>query len=70
MHIDNINEFVLALKNISIEYKGQTPKFIANEIYNHVGNLNMSDRESPEQQTGVRDNMLFMSEILKSIPNL
>lgn len=71
MYTKNIDEFILALKNIAIQFKGETPKFIANEISNQVHNWNMSDRESsPEQQSGVRDNVFFMNEILQSMPNL
>jgi len=65
MEIDSINEFVLALKNIAIEYKGHTSKFVVNEINNQIDNWNMSDRESSsEQQSGVRDNCFFMKDIL------
>ena len=63
--VENLDKFILALKDIVIEYEGWSSKSIANEISNQMDNWNMSDRESTkETQSGVRDNIRKMRDIL------
>jgi hypothetical protein len=67
--VENLDKFILALKDIVIEYEGWSSKSIANEINNQMDNWYMSDRESTkETQSGVRDNIRKMRDILKLLP--
>jgi hypothetical protein len=63
--MDNLDKFILSLKDLVIDYEGMSPKSIANEIDNRIACWNMSDRESTkETQSGVRDNIRKMRDIL------
>jgi hypothetical protein len=63
--MDNLDKIVLSLKDLVIEFKGETPEFIANEISNRLGNWNASDRETEiEKQSGVRNNFWEILAVL------
>lgn len=65
--MDNLDKMVLSLKDLVIEFKGETPEFIANEISNRLGCWNASDRETElEKQSGVRGNFYEILAVLNS----
>jgi len=66
--MDNIDKFIIALKDLIIEYKGNNPNYIANEISNRISCYKMSDRESFDyEQTGVLYHFYTMLDVLNNI---
>jgi hypothetical protein len=66
--MDNIDKFIIALKDLIIEYKGNNPNYIANEISNRIACYKMSDRESLNfEQTGVLYHFYTMLDVLNNI---
>ena len=65
---DNFDKLVIALKDIVIEWKGEKPESIALEIENRIDCYYLSDRESSkEEQTGVRDNIIQIRDVLNAL---
>ncbi len=68
MTMDNFDKLVIALKDIVIEWKGNKAEYIANEIKNRIDCYCSSDRESSkEEQTGVRDNIFEIQDVLNAL---
>lgn len=65
---DNFDKLIIALKDIIIEWKGNKAEDIANEIENRISCYIMSDRESlPKDQSGVRDNIFEIQNVLNAL---
>ena len=68
--LDSIDKFVLALKDVVCEWKDYKPEDIANEIKNRIDCWCNSDRESSEEeQSGVRDNIFEIQDVLNELYN-
>jgi hypothetical protein len=66
--MDNIDKFIIALKDLIIEYKGNNPNYIANEISNRIACYKMSDRETSNfEQIGVLYHFYTMLDVLNNI---
>lgn len=66
--MDNFDKLVIALKDIVIECKGNKAEDIANEIKNRIDCYCNSDRESSEEeQSGVRDNIFEIQDVLNAL---
>ena len=67
-NMDNFDKFVIALKDIVIEWKDCKAESIANEIKNRIDCYYLSDRESSkEEQSGVRDNIFEIQDVLNAL---
>ena len=66
--MDNLDKLVIALKDVVIEWKGNKAEDIANEIKNRIDCYCNSDRESSkEEQSGVRDNIFKIQDVLNAL---
>lgn len=66
--MDIFDKFVIALKDIVIEWNDCKAESIAHEIKNRIDCYYLSDRESSkEEQSGVRDNIFKIQDVLNAL---